>query len=85
MRSQPADKRAGAPEVESGRRLSARNQFSGRVSEVKHGTVMAEVTVDVQGLDIVAAITAASARNLSLQVDDSVLVAIKATEVMILK
>jgi len=41
--------------------LSARNQLRGTVSGVTAGTVMAEVTVDVGGQEIVAAITRWSA------------------------
>ena len=36
---------------------SARNQLSGTVKAVKRGAVMAEVVVDVNGVDRVAAIT----------------------------
>lgn len=66
-------------------RLSARNQFSGTVSRIKEGNVMAEVVVKVEGVEFVAAITAASARDLQLKVDDHVTIAVKATEVLIAK
>ncbi|HEX4907918.1 MAG TPA: TOBE domain-containing protein [Actinomycetes bacterium] len=42
-------------------KLSARNQLSGTVTNVELGAVMAEVTVDVDGPQIVSAITRASA------------------------
>jgi molybdopterin-binding protein len=54
------------------KRLSARNQFAGRVSNVKEGTVMAEGTVEVQGLQVVAAITSSSVRDMQLKVNDPV-------------
>jgi molybdopterin-binding protein len=63
--------------------LSARNQLPGTVKSVKHGTVMAEVVVDVGGQEIVAAITNASAERLGLAQGQNVTVVIKATEVMI--
>ena len=63
--------------------ISARNQLSGIVKEVKLGVVMAEVVVDVAGQEIVSVITRRSAEGLDLKVGDSVTAIIKATEVMI--
>jgi molybdopterin-binding protein len=63
--------------------ISARNQLKGRVRSVKLGTIMSEVTVDVGGQEIVAAITRGSAEGLGLQEGSEVTVIIKATEVMI--
>lgn len=63
--------------------ISARNQFKGKVKEVKLGAVMAEVVVDVGGHEIVAAITGTSAERLGLKVGDEVTAIIKATEVMV--
>ena len=63
--------------------ISARNQLKGRVRSVKHGTIMSEVTVDVGGQEIVAAITRGGAEGLGLQEGSEVTVIIKATEVMI--
>ena len=45
---------------------SARNQLKGTVKSVTMGAVMAEVIVDVNGIEIVAAITKDSAERLSL-------------------
>lgn len=64
-------------------KLSARNQFQGTVMKVTEGQAMAEVTVKVGNLEIVAAITEGSVKNVGLKVNDSVTVAIKATDVMI--
>jgi len=64
-------------------KISARNHLSGTVKEVKLGTVMAEVVVEVAGGEVVAAITRASAEALELKVGDKVTAIIKATEVMI--
>jgi molybdopterin-binding protein len=63
--------------------ISARNQLSGTVSKVELGTVMAEVTVDVNGQPIVSAITRASAEGLGLAQGQPVTVFIKATEVLL--
>jgi molybdopterin-binding protein len=64
-------------------KLSARNQFQGTVTKITEGQAMAEVTVKVGTLEFVAAITEGSVKSMGLKVNDSVLVAVKATEVMI--
>jgi molybdopterin-binding protein len=64
-------------------RLSARNQLRGTVRNVELGAVMAEVTVDVAGQEIVAAITRSSAERLRLAQGQPVIVFIKATEVIL--
>jgi molybdopterin-binding protein len=63
--------------------LSAHNQLDATVTKVTLGTIMAEVSVDVGGQEIVSAITRGSAERLSLQEGDEVTVVIKATEVML--
>jgi molybdopterin-binding protein len=63
--------------------LSARNQLEGKVKSLSIGTIMAEVTVDIGGHDIVAAITRSSVERLALSEGDEVTVVIKATEVML--
>jgi molybdopterin-binding protein len=63
--------------------LSARNQLDGRVTDVKLGTIMSEVTVDVGGQEVVAAITRGSAERLGLAEGDEVVVIVKATEVLL--
>lgn len=65
--------------------LSARNQLKGTVKQVKLGTIMSEVTVDVGGQEIVSAITRASTERLELTEGDEVTVVIKSTEVMLAK
>ena len=66
--------------------LSARNQFSGHVKEVKLGNIMAEVVVDIGGgHEVIAAITRGSAERLALTQGSNVTVVIKATEVLIAK
>ena len=62
---------------------SARNQLNGTVTSVQLGAVMAQVTVDVSGVPVVAAITKESAERLALAEGKSVAAIIKATDVMI--
>jgi molybdopterin-binding protein len=62
---------------------SARNQLRGTVKEVSVGAVMALVTVDVNGVDVVAAITKDSAERLALSAGTPAIAIIKATDVMI--
>jgi molybdopterin-binding protein len=63
--------------------LSARNQLSGTIKELKIGNVMAEVIITAGGVEIVAAITRDSAERLGLKLGDTVKAVIKATDVMI--
>jgi molybdopterin-binding protein len=63
--------------------LSARNQLNGTITAVKSGTVMAEITVNVEAGTVTAAITDSSRERLNLREGDQVSVIIKSTEVMI--
>jgi molybdopterin-binding protein len=65
--------------------LSARNQFPGTVKSVKLGNVMAEIIVEVSGLEIVSLISRTSAEQLGLKAGDKVTAIIKSTEVMVAK
>jgi molybdate transport system regulatory protein len=65
-------------------KLSARNQFTGKVKAIKMGSVMAEVVVDIGGgHEVVSAITRGSAEHLGLTQGSTVTVVIKATEVIL--
>jgi molybdopterin-binding protein len=65
-------------------KLSARNQLPGTVKTVSLGSVMAEITVEIQGGHLlVAVITAESARDLGLEPGKRVAAVVKSTEVMI--
>jgi molybdate transport system regulatory protein len=64
-------------------KISARNQLVGTVKTVIDGAVMSEVIVDVDGHEIVAAITAESARRLGIAPGKRVIAVIKSTEVML--
>jgi molybdopterin-binding protein len=63
--------------------LSARNQLPAVIKSVKLGNVMAEVVMDVHGVEIVSAITRGSAEALKLQPGDRVKAIIKSTEVIV--
>jgi molybdopterin-binding protein len=72
------------PKGEISMRLSARNQLSGTVKDVKIDGIMSEVTVTLQGGgEIVSVITASSTQRLSIKPSAAVTVVIKATEVML--
>lgn len=79
-----ADK-AKAPEEsrERFRRVSGRNQITGKVAGVRIEGLMAEITVVTEGTRITAIITAAAARELRLKKGESVAALIKSTDVMI--
>jgi molybdopterin-binding protein len=63
--------------------LSARNQLHGTVKSVTLGTVMAEVVVDVNGQELVSAVTRGSAERLGLSEGSPVTVVIKSTDVLL--
>ena len=66
-----------------GLELSARNQLKGTVKSVTLGTIMAEVVVDLNGQEVVSAITRGSAERLGLAAGREVTVVVKATEVLL--
>jgi molybdopterin-binding protein len=63
--------------------ISARNQLRGKVTAIKLGTVMAQVTLQVGGQEVVSAITRDSVERLGIRVGDEVVAIVKATEVML--
>ena len=64
---------------------SARNQFPGEVTEVKHGAVNDEVTLRTQdGLEIVAIITHSSATTLGLAAGKKAFALVKASSVIVM-
>lgn len=65
--------------------ISARNQLSGTVTEVKLGGVMAEVVIAVGDHQIVSVVTRHSAEELGLAQGDTVTAIIKSTEVLLAK
>ncbi|MDL2298190.1 TOBE domain-containing protein [Synergistaceae bacterium OttesenSCG-928-D05] len=67
-----------------GIKLSARNQFKGKVKEIKHGAVNDEVIVELDGGDeVVAVITVESTKNLGLEKGKPVTALIKASHILV--
>ena len=65
-------------------KLSARNQFKGKIVEVKKGATTAHVRIDIGGGNIVtASITNESADELKLEKDKTAYAIIKASNVMV--
>jgi molybdate transport system regulatory protein len=61
--------------------LSARNRLRGRVTTIRAGELLAEITIEVrEGQQLVAAVTRASVDRLGLSVGGAVSVYVKATE-----
>jgi molybdopterin-binding protein len=64
-------------------RISARNKLPGRVEKITRGAATANVTVDVAGMKMTAAITVDSVEELGIDEGSEVLVIIKASDVML--
>ena len=65
--------------------ISARNHLKGKITDIKLGDIMAQVTVKVGQNIIESVITRQSAEELKLKKGDEVTAVVKATEVMISK
>ena len=63
--------------------VSARNVFTGTLTAVVNGAVNAEVTIDAQGLQVVAMITQESTENLGLAVGKTATALFKASQVVL--
>jgi molybdate transport system regulatory protein len=67
-------------------KLSARNQFSGKIVNVEKGVITAKVKVEVKvPLTVTAVITKEAVEDLDLKVGDEVKAIVKSTEIMIAK
>jgi molybdate transport system regulatory protein len=64
--------------------ISLRNRLPAQVRAVEKGQVLAKVTLDYQGLDVVSIITTRSAVRLDLKPGDAVEALVKANEMTIL-
>jgi molybdopterin-binding protein len=64
-------------------KLSARNQLSGTVSEIRRGEAIANVVLDVAGQRLVASITVEAVEELGLAEGSAVTAIVKASDVMI--
>ncbi len=65
------------------RRVSGRNQLTGRVLSVRIDGLLAQVVVGVGETEITSIITADAARELALKKGDTVAALVKSTDVMI--
>ena len=65
--------------------ISARNHLKGKITDIKLGDIMAQVTVKVGQNVVESVITRQSAEELGLKKGDLVTAVVKATEVMISK
>lgn len=65
-------------------RLSARNQFKGKIVEIQEGAVNGIVRIDIGGgNEITSTISMGSIRDLGLEVGKEAIAVIKATSVMV--
>ena len=65
-------------------KLSARNQLNGSVERIEHGAVNSTVKIRLAGGDLVtSSITKEAAEDLALETGSSVIVVIKASDVMV--
>lgn len=67
-------------------KLSARNVFKGKVTDVKEGAVMAKVRVDIgAGNTVTALVSLEAVKELDVKAGEEINVLIKATSVMLAK
>ena len=65
-------------------KLSARNQLSGKIVEIKEGAVNASVTVDIGGGNTIkSTISLEAVKDLELKVGSDVTAIVKATSVLL--
>lgn len=68
-----------------GKKISARNQLKGKVSEIAKGQINAQVTVDIGGgNEITSIISLEALEELELEVGSEVTTVIKASSVLLL-
>jgi molybdopterin-binding protein len=66
--------------------LSARNQLRGRITSIKLGGIMAQLSIDIGGGNtLTSVITRASAEEMGLAVGQEVTAVIKSTEIIVAK
>jgi molybdopterin-binding protein len=67
-------------------KIGARNKLAGKVTEIKRGSVMGQVRVEVAGnAQMESVMTLDSIDELKLKIGDKVTVTVKAVNVMLLK
>jgi molybdopterin-binding protein len=70
--------------MENQMKLSARNQISGKIVEVRKGQTTAHVRIDIGGsVVITSSITNEAVDELGLKVGDNAIAVIKASDVMV--
>ena len=65
--------------------LSARNQMLGKVTNIKNGTITAQVELEIGGQKLTSIISKDSVEEMLLKEGDTVKAVIKATSVMVMK
>ena len=78
-------KRPDTPKRQMMRTVSGRNQLTGRIVELKYDGLLAQVKLSIGGQVITSIITADAAREMQLEVGETVAALIKSTEVMVLR
>ena len=78
-------KRPETPKREMMRTVSGRNQLVGRLIEIQYDGLLAQVKLSIGGQILTSIITAEAARELRLEVGDTVAALVKSTEVMVLR
>jgi len=73
------------PKRQMMRTLSARNQLVGRIVEIRIDGLLAQIKLSIGGQIINSIITAEAAREMQLEVGETVAALIKSTEVMVLR
>jgi molybdopterin-binding protein len=67
-------------------KLSARNQFKGKIISVEKGVITAKVKIEIKmPVTVTSVITKESVEDLDLKVGDEVTAIVKSTEIMIAK
>lgn len=66
-------------------KIGARNQIVGKVTEIKKGTVMCQVKLDVTASKMSSVMTLDSCKDMSLKKGDKVRVIVKAIHVLLMK
>lgn len=64
-------------------KISARNQFKGKVVSVTKGATTSHVTIDIGGQTVTASITNAAVDELGLEAGKAATAVIKASDVMV--
>jgi molybdopterin-binding protein len=68
---------------EESMKLSARNQLTGTVTEIRRGEAIANVVLDVAGQRLVASITVEAVQDLGLEPGKRVTAIVKASDVIV--